>query len=237
MPVPQETTPLRRGLLREDVYSRLRDAIVDGTLAPGEIVRDSELAQWLGVSRTPVREALLRLTAAGLIHARPGKSTVVADIDASAIRDAQAVVATMHRLAVAEAVADLTRADLEQMRQANRRFADAMARGDADAALAADDDFHAVPVHVCGNAALAAVLDQFTPVIRRVEKLRFSSILGHDSVELHAQLVDLCETGDVEGAAEISFQTWQTLAPLVDSIAPPNPYETPGMSVAQPFNL
>ena len=59
MPVPDVVTP-PRALLRDDVYLRLRDAIVDGTLEPGEQLRDGELATWLGVSRTPVREARAR---------------------------------------------------------------------------------------------------------------------------------------------------------------------------------
>ena len=71
MPVPTSPSPLRPSLLRESVHDRLRDAIVDGTLAPGEVVRDTELAAWLGVSRTPVREALLRLGESGLVRAAP----------------------------------------------------------------------------------------------------------------------------------------------------------------------
>lgn len=61
MPIPTKTAPYTRSLLRDGVYVQLRDAIVDGTLEPGEQLRDGELAGWLGVSRTPVREALLRL--------------------------------------------------------------------------------------------------------------------------------------------------------------------------------
>ena len=61
MPIPAGVAALSRSLLRDDVYVRLRDAIVDGTFTPGEQLRDGDLAQWLGVSRTPVREALLRL--------------------------------------------------------------------------------------------------------------------------------------------------------------------------------
>jgi DNA-binding GntR family transcriptional regulator len=70
VPVPLQTVERPRRLLRDDVYVRLRDAIVDGTLAPGEQLRDSELAVWLAVSRTPVREALLRLQRAGLVIGR-----------------------------------------------------------------------------------------------------------------------------------------------------------------------
>jgi len=217
MPVPSPQPPVSRALLRDDVHRRVRDAIVDGTLGPGEQLRDHELAAWLGVSRTPVREALLRLQQAGLVAALPGRSTTVASLDTRAARDAQAVVAQMHRLAVHDAVGQLTADDLARMRAANARFRAALEAGDADGALAADDELHGIPVAAAGNAALAAVLDQFTPVLRRVERLRFSSLSGRGSVALHARLIDLCEAGDREAAAEVSHQTWQTLAPLLDT--------------------
>ena len=71
------------------------------------------------------------------------------------------------------------------MRAANRRFAEALRAGDADAALAADDELHGIPVRAAGNDAVREVLDQFTPVLRRVERLRFSSLDARDSVTLH----------------------------------------------------
>jgi DNA-binding GntR family transcriptional regulator len=215
MPVPQEVVERERVLLRDDVYERLRDAIVDGTLEPGEQLRDQELSVWLGVSRTPVREALLRLQQAGLVATVPGRSTVVTSIDTRATAHAMSVVAAMHRLAVLEAVGRLTRADLRAMRAANKRFAAALRAGDVDAALEADDELHDIPVAASGNTAVVAVLEQFTPVLRRVERLRFSTLPGRASVALHERLIDLCEAGDAEGAAEVSWQTWQTLQPLL----------------------
>lgn len=217
MPIPSETLA-PRALLRDDVHQRLRDAIVDGTLAPGERLRDQDVAAWLGVSRTPVREALLRLGQAGLVQTAPGRSTTVATLDARAIRDAQAVVASMHRLAVEQAVPQLGPADLDSMRAANEQFASALRRGDAEAAVAADDAFHAVAVHAAGNAAIESVLDQFTPVLRRLERLRFGSLSGRDSVALHERIVELCAAGDPAAAAEVAHETWQTLRPLIETL-------------------
>jgi DNA-binding GntR family transcriptional regulator len=227
MPVPVAAAPIRTSLLRDTVHDRLRDAIVDGTLAPGEVVRDTELAAWLGVSRTPVREALLRLGESGLVRAAPGRSTVVAEIDLGEVREAHAVVATMHRLAVAEAVARLTPEDLDRMREANARFAAALEQHDADAALAADDDFHLVAVQASGNRALATVLDQFSPVVRRLERLRFASHAGVESVALHDRLVEACASGDVDAAADVAFRTWQNLADLIPDDHPHASQETP----------
>ena len=217
MPVPTSASSVRTPLLRDAVHDRLRDAIVDGTLAPGEVVRDTELAEWLGVSRTPVREALLRLGGTGLVRAAPGRSTVVAEIDLDEVREAHTVVATMHRLAVAEAVALLTGDHLDRMRAANARFAAAVAAHDAGAALAADDAFHAVAVEASANRALASVLDQFGPVVRRLELQRFASSAAVDSVDLHDRLITACAAGDVGAAAEVAFRTWQNLADLIPS--------------------
>lgn len=212
MPIPDDAPPaIERRLLRDDVYGRLRNAIVDGTLAPGEQLKDAELAQWLGVSRTPIREALLRLAEAGLVTMRPGHSTTVSSLDARTVRDARDVAAAMHQVAVREAVAGLTEAHVEAMREAGRRFEAAVAAGDLGAALRADDDLHAVPVAVAANRALSAVLEQFMPVLRRAERLRFSELEGRASVRRHEELIRLCAARDAEGAAAVAFDTFHSL--------------------------
>lgn len=216
MPVPEESAP-RRALLRDDAYHRLRDAIVNGTFEPGERLRDAELGAWLGVSRTPVREALARLEQAGLVITRPGRSTTVAPLDVRAVRDAQSVVASMHQLAVRLAVPHLSADDLQRMTDANERFARALRDGDVDGALEADDELHSVPVAAAANQAVQQVLEQFTPLLRRVERLRFSSLTGRGSVALHRDLVDRCRAGDADGAAAVSWDTWQTLEPLLSA--------------------
>ncbi|MFU8947855.1 GntR family transcriptional regulator [Mycetocola zhadangensis] len=211
MPIPA-TPAVDRSLLRDDVFGRLRDAIVDGTFAPGEQLKDGDLAGWLGVSRTPVREALLRLGQSGLVVTHPGRSTVVSALDPHAERDARGVVAAMHELAVRESVGHFSDAQLDAMREANRRFGVAIELGDVEAALRADDELHAIPVRASGNHALATVLDQFTPVIRRAERLRFGSFDGQASHARHAELIRLCADNDVDGAAMVAFDTWHSLS-------------------------
>ena len=214
MPIPSGTAAVDRSLLRDDVYRRLRDAIVDGTFMPGEQLKDGELADWLGVSRTPVREALLRLGTSGLVVALPGRSTTVSAIDAQAVRDARDVIAAMHELAVREMTGRLREDDVDRMRDANRRFAEAVASSDVDAALDADEELHRIPVAALGNHALEAVLDQFDPLVRRAERLRFSRD-GHASVELHEQLIELLAAGDAQRAASVAFDIWHSLPAAV----------------------
>jgi DNA-binding GntR family transcriptional regulator len=210
MPIPSASPAVGRSLLRDDVYRRLRDAIVDGTFLPGEQLKDGDLAEWLGVSRTPVREALLRLGGSGLVVALPGRSTRVSTIDTRAVQDARDVIAAMHELAVRQMTGRLGEGGIDRMREANHRFAAAVTSGDIDAALDADDEIHRIPVTALGNHALEAVLDQFEPLVRRAARLRFSAD-GHASVELHAQLIEMIAAGDVQGAASVAFDIWHTL--------------------------
>lgn len=213
MPVPDQTAVAARSLLREDALRAIRAAIVDGTFAPGERLVDAELCRWLGVSRTPVREALARLESAGLVVTRPGRWTIVSPLDVRRTRDAQRVVAGMHELAVREAVPQLTAEHLDAMRAANADFLDALERHDVDAALAADDAFHAVAVDVAGNEALAGVLEQYTPLLRRVERVRFGSRDGRDSHAQHEHIVELAAAGDAEAAGREARLNWLTLHP------------------------
>jgi DNA-binding GntR family transcriptional regulator len=220
MPVPEGRMLVARSLLREEAYRAIRDAIIDGTFAPGERLNDADLCDWLGVSRTPIREALTRLERAGLVVTKPGRYTIVSPVDVRAVRAAQSVTSAMHELAVREALPNLTGAELDAMRAANARFAAAMRADDVDAALAADDEFHDVIVTASANAAIRSVLEQFTPVLRRVEQLRFSSLSGRGSVAQHDRIIALCEAGDVDGAAAAALANWQTLSPLLDALAP-----------------
>ena len=219
MPIPLPSagaTVPAAGLLRDGAYDQLCSAIVDGTLAPGEQLRDAELTAWLGVSRTTVREALLRLGRTGLVLATPGRPTVVAEIDPYAVRDALEVVTAMHALAVRTAVPLLRPADLEVMRRANERFTSALAAGDAKAAMVADDQLHGVAVDVTANTALSAVLAQYLPVLRRIERQRFGSLTGRRSVALHEKLISACTRGDTAAAVRISDLTWSSLSLLLD---------------------
>lgn len=68
-----------------------------------------------------------------------------------------------------------------------------------------------VPVRACGNQAVASVLDQFTPMIRRLERLRFSSEAGRASGQTHGRLIELCEAGDVQRAGLLAEGIWQAL--------------------------
>jgi DNA-binding GntR family transcriptional regulator len=209
--------PVGRTLLRDQAYAVIRDAIVAGEIEPGAVVRDAELAERLGLSRAPVREAFSRLVDEGLLESKPQSYTRVTPVVAADVRDAAAVVGAMHELVTRVAVPRLMAADVEIMRAANERFAAAVHKGDVEAALHADDALHVVLVRVSGNRAAAATVARYTPLIRRLERRRFGEGGNCRSAGLHDRLIGACATGDVEEAVRVTAEIWRGLAELADS--------------------
>ncbi len=206
-----------RTLLRERAYAAIRDAIVTGRIEPGAVVRDADLAERLGLSRAPVREAFSRLVDEGLLESKPQSYTRVTPVVASDVRDAAAVVGAMHELVTRVAVPRLFAADVEAMRTANGRFAAAVGAGDVDGALDADDALHDVLVRVSANRAAAATIARYTPLIRRLERRRFGEGGTCRSAGLHDRLIEACAAGDVDEAVRVTAEIWRTLADLADS--------------------
>ena len=211
MPIPLDSPVQHRTLLRDDVYRSIRDAIVRGQLAPGEQLRDQELGAWLQVSRTPVREALQRLAQAGLVVAQPGRMTRVAPEDPDLIVSARQIAAELHALAVSLAFESLTEEDLESMEAANARLREALDSGDAEAAIAADDDFHEVALNRSGNPLIPEHLEVVTATLRRAEFLHFESVKGSASPEQHTEIIAAIRAGEHAHAVALTKANWSTL--------------------------
>ena len=209
--VSRPLPPVRRVLLRDQALTLLREAIVTGDLAPGEVIKDADLAERLGLSVAPVRAALARLADEGLVEAKPQSHTRVTPLVPQQVRDAAVVVRSMHELAAREAVPLLADEDVAALRAANERFTTALAAADVDEAMAADDDLHGVLLARCGNAAVLATVARFTPAIRRLERRRFATDSGRSSVELHDRLIAACAAHDADAAVATTTEIWTAL--------------------------
>ncbi len=154
-----------RAVLSGEVYTRLGEAILDGRLAPGERLRDRELAEWLGVSRTPVREALQRLERVGLVEVSPHRYTRVSQPRQQS--DTIELVAYNMGLAVRMAC---DRADDDVMAVAGERLDEVIAasRSDDHPELgAASHAFFTVVTRASGNVALLRFVRDYEIAIRR----------------------------------------------------------------------
>lgn len=157
----------RGAALRDEVYARLGEAILDGRLAPGQQLRDQELAEWLGVSRTPVREALQRLARTGLVEVAPNRYTRVSVPDTALLKETHEFVVLMLGNIVRLAV---ERCSDDQLAAVVERLDDLIAVSRADDRLGIIDRsaiLFATLTHAAGNRAYVIVMREAEFVIRR----------------------------------------------------------------------
>jgi DNA-binding GntR family transcriptional regulator len=166
------TTPLaplapRGVVLGDEVYARLGEAILDGTLAPGERLRDHDLAEWVGVSRTPVREALQRLERVGLVEVSPHRYTRVSTPNSKAQADTLEFVAYLMgnatRMTVAYAEDDVLDDALSQL----DAVIAASRADDHPALLQASHAYFAKLTRATGNVAIIRFMREAELAIRR----------------------------------------------------------------------
>jgi DNA-binding GntR family transcriptional regulator len=208
MPLP-EAVAVSRVCLRDEAYIRVRDWILDGTLAPGEPLRDETLALALGMSRTPVREALQRLEEDALVVTTAKRRTSVSPVSLQQAREIFPMVAALEELALQYAEPRLDNSALRAMDEANLLLVEALKARDAGAALAADTAFHGVFIERSGNSELISVLGDLKFKVRRIDRAFFGSADRSASVVDHQELIAAVRRRDRSGARRVLVRNWE----------------------------
>ncbi|MEV8213906.1 GntR family transcriptional regulator [Leifsonia sp. NPDC077715] len=168
MPLPaNDTAPVERRLLRDVVYTRLYDGILDGTLEPGETLLDEKLTAWLGVSRTPIREALMKLADIGLVEMAPNRYTRVAPIDLKAIDEAIYATGLLHEHAARTIVPTLDNAAVTKLDKAQKAARKAAKARDLPGLGHAFNDFFLELERAGDNDVLVAMSEGLSPQLLR----------------------------------------------------------------------
>ncbi|MEU4802415.1 GntR family transcriptional regulator [Actinosynnema sp. NPDC023587] len=188
--------------LRQAVYEALLDLIVNRTLQPGQHLVEIDLAEHLGVSRQPVREALQRLQTEGWVDLRPAQGAFVhtpTDEEADQLLSVRGVLETHSAQLAAERATAEDVAELERLQREGLR---ALADEDVEGVVAANAALHAFITGLSGNAVLA---DMIATVDRRVRWYHAPLALarGHDAWTEHAELIKAIADRDPEAAARI----------------------------------
>jgi DNA-binding GntR family transcriptional regulator len=154
-------------LLHEDVTDRLRDMIVQGELAPGAKLNERVLCERLGVSRTPLREALKTLASEGLVALLPNRGAAVTPLTLETVREVFEVMGALEALAGDLACRHVTDAQLAEIRALHFQMLAAHARGDLAGYFRHNQAIHFAIVAASGNATLAATYRHLNANVRR----------------------------------------------------------------------
>ena len=192
--------------LRDVVFNTLRQAILKGELAPGERLMEIQLAEKLGVSRTPIREAIRKLELEGLVLMIPRKGAEVAKISEKSLRDVLEVRRSLEELAIELACQRMTDEEIEQLGERQNDFKNAINKGNAMNIAETDEAFHDVIYLGTGNDKLVQILNNLREQMYRyrVEYLKEEQTRNL-LVNEHEELVKAIRDGNVERAQEISF--------------------------------
>lgn len=197
--------PLRRRRLVDDAAQTLRTAILKGRIADGARLRQTDLADQLGISRTPVREALVRLQQEGLVELLPGGGVCVKVLNLDDAVELYDVREVLDGLAARLAAGKADAASLARLDKALARQALCVQRGDAGPWFAAHVTFHEEIVRAAGNRRLAGLASVVRLSIRHFHPLllRTPLRLEHAYAE-HRALYDAIRTHDAEGAERLA---------------------------------
>ena len=144
--------------LRDVVFNTLRQAILRGELEPGERLMEIQLAERLGVSRTPIREAIRKLELEGLVLMIPRKGAEVAKISEKSLKDVLEVRRSLEELAIELTCQRITDEGMAELEEAQKAFATAIHKGDAMAIAEADEHFHELIYRATENSRLVQIL-------------------------------------------------------------------------------
>ncbi|MBM3549149.1 MAG: GntR family transcriptional regulator [Alphaproteobacteria bacterium] len=209
------TKPVKRskGEGGEAAYQALRERILSLSLAPGADLEESALVEALGLSRTPVREAIIRLASEGLVTLTPNRGARVASISLDEVRGFFEALDLCQRAVTRLAAARRREGDLARIREVGKVFESAARKRDADAMAKTNFDFHMAVADAGGNPWLARFFGELLNQGMRLSRLalvydppmgRSRGQHGQDIVEEHREMMEAVIAGDAAAAEDIA---------------------------------
>lgn len=193
--------------LRELVFDALREAIIGGVLRPGERLMECQLAEELGVSRTPVREAIRKLELEGFVVMIPRKGAYVAGISLKDIADVFEVRAALEALATALAAERITEEELEELERILVRKAEMIEQQEIELFIASDKKFHDILYQASRNQRLIQILTNLQDEVHRFRSVSLACP-GRMRVALdeHRKVVEALADRDVARAEALAWE-------------------------------
>lgn len=190
--------------LRDVVFITLREAILKGDIEPGERLMELDLANKLGVSRTPIREAIRKLELEGLVKMAPRKGAEVAEITLEDLRDVLEVRKNLEELAVSLACNRATEDDIDRIRKCNAAFIESLSTNNLTKMAEADEAFHDAIYEMTGNKRLIQIINNLREQMYRYRLECIKDVdMRNTLVEEHNELIEKIKSKNAESAKKI----------------------------------
>ena len=189
--------------LREIVYEQLKMQILTGTIVPGTRMMEVELADEMGVSRTPVREAIRKLEKEGLVTIEPRRGAYASSISVKDMVDTLEVRADLEGLAAAMAAERMTEEQTEELRRINQGYTEAIKNSDTEKIISFDEKFHRHIVACSGNKTLIQISETVQELALRFRYLYYDDFSRYANMPVeHKQIIEAILSGNADAARE-----------------------------------
>jgi DNA-binding GntR family transcriptional regulator len=206
--------PIVRPTLHDAIVARVRDMIIEGELSPGTRLHEGNLGKMLGVSRTPLREALKFLVSEGLLELSPGRGAVVRQFTPKDVHDSLIVLGTLEGLAGRLACDHATDAEIVEVRQLHDRMMDMYEKRDRLPYFKLNQNIHSAILRLSKNEALVSVHNVLQA---RLKRIRYIGNEGPEkwagAVADHIEMIEALEARDADRLAAVlsahMVKTWE----------------------------
>jgi DNA-binding GntR family transcriptional regulator len=225
MPLPSGDQAPTRANAQDIAYDHLKEWIVNGPLEPGENIRDVEVAAMLGVSRTPVREALIRLSQEGLVEIARGRSTQVAGLPFSRAVHLYNIGGVLDAYA---AELGATRLDSDGLASMRKVLDEMAGLNDVAHVQMLDEQFHDQYYLAADNPVLTDFLEQVKVGLRRIERVAFRDAQIRSEAHLeHIEIMEALEARDPARARDAALRNWNNSWARIEAWLKPRTGEGP----------
>jgi DNA-binding GntR family transcriptional regulator len=207
--------------MRYHVLRQLRSAILDGVFKPGERLNESEIARQMGISRGPVREAILALEQEGLAKTEHWRGSYVVELDAQSFQELIELRILLETHAARVATEKCTPADLGRLDKVIQQMRTASQSDDIENVVDQDLNFHRTICQLSGNQLLAQMWEQIAGRLRLAILLSIEE--GYDAagmVETHPPVLEAMQAGQADLAAQrLNERTWEAAERIIAILA------------------
>ena len=203
MPIDFEVTMNEYLPLRDVVFNTLRRAILRGELKPGERLMEIQLANKLGVSRTPIREAIRKLELEGLVHIIPNKGAFVEGVTLQDVKDIYEIRTLLEGLCARWAAERITQEQLEELEEIVFLSDFHYSKENWDQILELDNRFHEMVYEACASKELTRVLRDYHHYLQRIRRITLEEkARAHASINEHRAIAEALKARDARTAEE-----------------------------------
>lgn len=189
--------------LREVIFNTLREAIIVGELKPGERLMEVQLAEKMGVSRTPVREAIRKLELEGLVEMLPRKGAHVADLSVKDIMDVLELRSTLDGLASSLSASRITEEEVRELKHVQSQFVGYVEKENLQGSVKKDVEFHDIIYRSSRNDKLMQITNNLREQIQRFRVIYIKDYSStRDLIKEHAEIFDAISRRDPDAARQ-----------------------------------